>query len=148
MSVRQNILTEFVTRLSGISLLGGYQTDAGALVFVGQTPALSEADPEQALALVVGSDAVGYQGENVLTQLSIVVHAILRADVDEPTLASEAVIADIKKAVEIDRDLGGILTPRGLERGTTTAALRSQGSEYVAATVEYRCRFVERWGQP
>jgi len=148
MSVRQSILTEIVSRLSGISLLGGYQTDAGALVFVGQTPALSEADPEQALALVVGSDAVGYQGENVLTQLSIVVHAILRADVDEPTLASEAVIADIKKAVEIDRDLGGILTPRGLERGTTTAALRSQGSEYVAATVEYRCRFVERWGQP
>ena len=148
MSVRQSILTEIVSRLSGISLLGGYQTDAGALIFVGQTPALSEADPEQALALVVGSDAVGYQGENVLTQLSIVVHAILRADVDEPTLASEAVIADIKKAVEIDRDLGGILTPRGLERGTTTAAQRYQGSEFVAATVEYRCRFVERWGQP
>ena len=148
MSVRQSILTEIVSRLSGISVDNGFQTDAGELVLVGQTPALSEADPEQALAVLVGGDVVGYQGENVLTQLSIVVHALLRADVDQPTLASEAVIADIKKAVEIDHDLGGALQPRGLERGSTTAAKREQGSEFVAATVEYNCRFVERWGQP
>lgn len=148
MSTRQTIIEEIRSRLAGITVDNGYQTDAGALVFVGQTPALSDADPEQALAIRVGGDDIGYQGENVLVTLSLVVHALMRADVDEPTTASEAVIADIKKAVEIDRDLAGALQPRGLERGTTTAADRSQGSEYVAATVEYRCRFVERWGQP
>ncbi len=148
MSVRQNLIAEIVSRLSGILLAGGYQTDAGALIFVGQTPPLAEGDPTEALAVVVGGEEVGYQGENVLVVLSIVVHAIVRADVDQPILASEAVIADIKRAVETDHDLARILLPRGLERGATTAAKREPGSEYVAATVEYRCRFVERWGQP
>ncbi len=148
MSVRQSILTELISRLSGIAVVNGYQTDSGAVVYDGQTPSLAEGDPEQALAVVVGGETLGYQGENVLVLLSVVVHALLRADVDQPTLASEAVIADVKKAVEVDHNLGGILQPRGLERGETTAARREQGSEFVAATVEYRFRFVERWGQP
>lgn len=148
MSVRQNLVAEIVDRLSGILKVNGYQTDAGALVFDGQTPNLSEADPEQALAVILGAETVGYQGENVLVTLSVEIHAVIRADVDQPAAAGEAVLADIKKAVEVDHDLGGILLPRGLERGASAAARREQGSEYTAAVVEYRCRFVEKWGQP
>jgi len=149
MSRRQDVITAFAARLSNITQANGYQTDAGALVLVGQAPVLSDGDPDQALALVIGPDVSGYQGENVQTSIPLTVHALVRAeDITQPYLDAEAVIADIKKAVETDHDLGGLLKPRGLTRGVTTAAVREPSSSFVAASVDYNVEFAEKWGAP
>jgi len=148
MSRRQDIIDELKDRLDNITVANGYQTDAGALVLVGQAPALSETDPQQALALIIGADSVGYQGEDKQISLPVTVHALVRADLDDPAAAAEAVIADIKKAIEQDHNLGGLLKARGLVCGTTTSAMREQGSEYVGGTVSYELLFAEKWGAP
>ena len=42
MSRRQDIIAELTDRLEDITIANGYQTNAGALLLVGQAPALSE----------------------------------------------------------------------------------------------------------
>lgn len=148
MSRRQDVIEEVRTRLEEITTANGYQTNAGNLILMGQTPALSESDPEQALAVTVGQDTVGYQGEDVQVTLPVMIFALVRADLDDPYLAAEAVLADIKKAIETDHNLGGLLKARGLVRGSTTAALRDPASEFVGGSVFYEMMFAEKWGAP
>lgn len=148
MSRRQDIITELTSRLADILITNGYQTDAGALVLVGQTPSLSESDPDQALALVIGPDSVGYQGEDKQITLTVTIHALVRADIATPTTAAEAVLSDIKTAIETDHNLGGLLKPRGLKCAGTVALQREQGSEYIGGSVSYDLEFAETWGAP
>lgn len=146
LSKRQLALTELQERLEGIASAAGYQTDAGALIFIGEAPALGESDPTEALAIVIQPDEPGFQGEKVAITLPIEVWAL--AKTTEPWATVEAVIADIKKAVETDHDLGGTLLPRGLERGPTQTLAREDGQQYVGAAVAYRLRYAESWGAP
>lgn len=153
MSVRQEIIAEVRSRLGAISVVGGFQTDAGVLVLVGQAPSFGPDDPTAVISISISDDESFYQGEKVTVVLPLEVHALVKADLADPYLAAEAVIADIKKAVEkpggvSDHDLGGLAVPRGLARGVTKAALREPGSEYVAARVEYRITYAEMWGNP
>lgn len=147
-SRRQDIIEAVRDRLTAISQANGYQTDAGAVVLVGEAPSFGPADPPQAIALTVDDDSATYQGEQVVVVLPLVVHAIVKADLAAPYLAAEAIVADIKKAIEVDHDLGGLTVRRGLERGVVKAAVREPGSEYVAARVEYRATYAELWGAP
>jgi len=147
-SARQEIITAVKTRLGDISVDSGYQTDAGAVVLVGQAPSFGPDDPTEVLSISVDDDEPIYQGERAVIVLPLVVHALVKADVESPYLAAEAVVADIKKAIETDHDLGGLTLPRGLSRGVTKSALREPGSEYVAARVEYRITYAEMWGNP
>lgn len=154
MSRRQDIITELKTRLASITVDNGYQTDAGENVYVGQVPALNDGDPDQAIAMVVEDDEPGYSGEHTVIRLPIEIRAVVRVNVDDPYAMTEAVIADIKRAIERttegvkDHNLGGLLTPRGLERRSTTAAFRDQGSEFGAGVVRYACLYNELWGEP
>lgn len=147
-SKRQQILAEFVSRLATIRTANGYNTEAGATIFSGEAPQFGPDDPTTALALVVGDDETGYQGENVKCDWPIDVQGFVRATSDPATVIEE-LISDIKRAVEQpDRTLGGLLVPRGIERGNTRALKRETGSEYVGAAVEYRVTFCEKWGAP
>lgn len=148
MSARQDIIDEVRGRLSGILVADGFQTNAGQNVLVGMVPSFSPDDPTQAIALLIDKDEPSYQGEAVVIRVPLVVHACVRADVSDPCVAAEAVIADIKKAIETDHDLGKLALARGLERGVVSAAIREQGSEYVAGSVEYRITYREVWGNP
>jgi len=150
-SVRLDIVSEMAARVAKILKADGYNTNAGQLVFLGEAPTLGPSDAEEAIALVVRDDAVRHQGENVFTVLPVEVQALVKAGVPGPLVAIERVIADIKYAVEMvagqqDHSLGGLLVPRGLERGTTRPLERDAGSEFVGASVEYRLSFAERWG--
>jgi hypothetical protein len=145
---RYDALSELRTRLRTIRAPDGFETDAGQLVFLGEEPVLGPDDPAAAIAIVVGGDEPRYQGQSVVIFLPVEVQAHVRANVDDPWLTIEAVVGDIKKAIETDHDLGGILLPRGLERGTTRPKDRESGSAYVAAGVEYKLLFREQWGAP
>ena len=149
MSTREDVIHALRDRLAAISTTNGFKTDAGQKIFLGETPTLGPSDPAAALALVVGADESTSQGENVISELPIEIQALVKADVTDPLLTIEAVIADIKRAVETtDRSLGGLLVNRGLERGSTRPLEREDGSEVVGAAVEYGLTLAEKWGAP
>ena len=145
-SNRQRALTVLQDRLAGISMAAGYQTDAGQCIFIGEAPLLGESDPDAAIVISIQPDEPGFQGEKVAISLPVSVQAIAKAE--QPWATIEAVLADIKTAVETDRDLDGTLLRRGLERGSTQTIDRDEGSTYIGASILYRLRYAESWGAP
>ncbi len=153
MSVRQAILAEVISRLGTIAIANGYQTDAGLMLFVGELPLLGPDDPPAAIAVIVrdelAADLSGY-GEApdgiTVSVLPIECQAVAKADLEQPWVLVEAVISDIKQAIETsDRSLGGILV-LPLKRGRTRAFGREPGSTIVGAAVPYLATFAEQWG--
>jgi hypothetical protein len=148
MTRRSLILQAFVTRLSAITVDNGFETDAGATIYLGEAPALGPDDPAVAIALVVDDDHPTYQGEQVFNQLPIDICALAKVDIDQSWLAVEALIGDIKRAMELpDRTLGK-LVPRQIIRGVTRTLPRETGSTTIGALVRYTAPFVEVWGNP
>lgn len=146
LSRRQLALQELQNRVAGISTDAGFQTDAGGQVFIGEAPTLGPDDLDAAIAIVIRPDEPGFQGEQAVIRLPVELQAI--AKTTEPWATVEAVIADIKRAVETDHDLGGTLLARGLERGITQPLDREDGSEFIGASVGYRLVYKETWGAP
>lgn len=147
MTRRRAILEAFLARLQGITVANGYATNAGLQVFLNETPELGEDDPPTAIAVVVDDDAPGYQGEKVFITLPLEVNALAAANLTSPWLTAEDVLGDIKKAVEIDVQLAGLLQWR-MERGSTQTAKREPGSTTVGVAVTYRLPYREVWGHP
>lgn len=160
-SKRQAALLDLIARLEFITKAKGYNTDAGEHIFLGEAPTFGEDDPPEALAVLVGEDSPQTSGGLIRTRTPIEIWAVVPATLEQPLLAVEAIIADIKEAVEIeadgsiDRFLGTIdeetsrpygTLPKGLERGSIRALRRQEGSTYVGAAVEYIAHFEESWG--
>jgi hypothetical protein len=137
-----------VSRLSNILTTNGYQTDAGAQVFILEDPALGEDDGPAAIAVVVGADQIQWQGNKGFVVLPVEIQAHSKSGTATPWATVEAVLADIKTAVEQDHDLAGTLNHNGLERGTTRVVKREPGSTTVGTGVEYRLQYAEAWGAP
>lgn len=148
MSRRQEILAKFVERLEQIQVAFGFQTDVGQLVFIGERPVLGPNDPDASIDVVVGADEPGYQGENVFVTLPVTVRAIAKATNATAWSTIEAIISDIKTAIETDHDLSGLLVARGLERGPVEPRDREAGDEIVAAGISYSLKYTEQWGAP
>lgn len=149
MTAREAILSELRLRLRTIAIANGFVTDAGGQVFLGEAPQLGQDDPSHALALVLDDDEVNSQGYLFVT-LPVVVQALAKADLNEPWVAIEAMLGDIKVAIEQtegDRTLGGLLKSE-LRRGSTRTVPREPGGTTVGAAITYRCEYVERWGTP
>ena len=148
MSRRSDILTGFQTRLEAILIAGGFVTDAGENVHLGEAPSLGPDDPDIAVVIIVNEDSVTYQGEQVMVNLPLTLQAIAKADLEEPYLAAEQVLGDIKKAVELaDRTLGG-LVKRQIQRGPTRTLPREPGSTTVGVGITYIVPYTELWGTP
>jgi hypothetical protein len=159
-SKRQAAISDIVRRLEFITKAKGYNTDAGEHIFVGEAPTFGEADPPEALAVLVEEDSPRIEGGLIRTRTPIEIWAVVPAGTSDPLLAVEAIISDIKEAMEIeadgslDRFLGTVTDddrpygtlPKGLERGTIKPLRRQEGSTYVGAAVEYIAHFEERWG--
>lgn len=149
MSTRQAILTELLNRVSAIQVEHGYATDAGVTVFFGESPMLGPDDPTSAIALIVGDDQIDPASsleDDILTRLPIDITAIAKADIVNPWATVEAVIADIKLAIETpDRTLGGLLT-RGLQRGRTRSLDREPGATSIGAAIQYAATYLDAWG--
>lgn len=145
---RQAILETFRERLQVVRKVDGFQTDAGDHVFLGAAPELGEGDPDEAFAVVVLDDEVRYTGEHLAVLLPVGIAAVAKADCDEPWLAIEALLWDIKQAIETDdRSFSGLLAER-FERGPTQTLPREPGSTTVGVMVTYRAPYNEVWGHP
>lgn len=147
-SKRQLILEAIVDRLEAIEPGNDFLTDAGENVYLGFEPPFGPDDPDRAIAVTVDDEQAQRTQANVLSLLPIQIAAIARASIDAPWIAVEEVLADIKRAIELDdRTLGGLLNHR-LERGNTSTLERDEGSETVGAVITYNAQIVEGWGTP
>ena len=146
---RRSILETIKTRLEAIRIAGGFATDAGAQVFLNEAPALGPDDGDVGIVILVGDDRATWQGKCFLLSLPLELQAVAKADLDEPWLAVEDVLGDIKQAIELEdgRTLSGLLSAP-FERGVTATLKREPGSEYVGATIVYHAPYKERWGHP
>lgn len=146
MSTRHAILLAVLTRVSAIEVANGYATDAGLTIRFGESAELGPDDPDAAVAIVVGDDQVEDEGADILTRLPFEVQALAKADTAQPWLTIEAVLDDLKRAMEtVDRTLGGLLT-RDLLRGRTRTLRREPGATTVGAARSYTATYVESWG--
>jgi hypothetical protein len=154
---RERILAAIKARLEAISEAGGYRTNLGAVVKLGEIPRFGPDDPRQALCILPEEDQVdpGALQEGKIPILWPISIAILVApNLSQPWVIVEAGLADVKKAMETgDRTLGGLLkggmnNPGGLLRGTTETFPRQAGSEAVGAKITYAAPFWETWGNP
>ncbi|KKM81663.1 hypothetical protein LCGC14_1327480 [marine sediment metagenome] len=154
-SRRRLILEEFRTRLQKIQTNNGFLTDAGDTIFLGEHVTLGPDDPDTALAIVVEEDfrkpSSQGMGSGALAAVEITlpvsVHALAKADLDEPLLAQEDVIDDIERAIELaDRTLGGLVGE--LTQGSVTPLEREEGSTVVGAAVAYSVVYSKKWGDP
>lgn len=145
-SRRQLILAALLTRAGSITVENGYATDAGARVFLGEEVQLGEDDPPSAIALVV-QDSVPTQSTGYIDEpLDVEVQALVRADLEQPHIAAEVLLADIKHAFETgDRTLGSLLKGE-MTLGPTRVVPRQPGALTVGVGVTYRTRFLRQWG--
>lgn len=157
-SKRERALLELASRLAFIKVDKGYNSDAGGSIFIYEDAKLGPDDP---LAIVIepGPDQPTMAGPRITAHLPIQVQAVVYSPafstVAEKISALEGLIADIKRAVEIDEGeeanlqhgLDGTL-PKGLIRGVTLPLRREPGSEFFGAAVEYTAVIQELWGQP
>lgn len=150
-SNRQRIIEALRDRVCAIRKSSGFQTDAGATVFLGEAPSLGPDDPDVAIAIVIGEDGgQAYQGEQVLLNLPVEFQALAKACLEHPWRSFEAVLADIKTAVELaDRRLGlGRVICHEIERGTTRTLDREEGTDVVGVAITYTVPYTEVWGTP
>jgi hypothetical protein len=141
------ILKAISLRLQDITVANGYNTDAGKLVLLGHSGAkLGPNDPDVAVAIVPGAEEVIHQMENVEALLPIGIHALAKADLQDPGMSIEELVDDIQQAIELeDRRLGGLITV-DLKYQTTESLEREEGSTTVGASVEYAVQFKRGWG--
>jgi hypothetical protein len=126
-----------------------FNTDAGRKIFLGEDPVLGPDDPPQCICIEIQDDEPGSQKEHVVYELPIEVQAIVPADTARPYLAAEAVLADIKAALELDdKTFGGICIREGFRRGPARPLPRPDGSTFVGVAVTYRALLAEKWGHP
>ena len=149
-SRRQQILEALKGRLETIQVANGFNTDGGLSVFLGELPALGPDDPDVAIAMVVGDDEVRYPADlKMLIHLPIDVIAVAKPDSEnrnKPWAMVEALLIDIKVAVELDdRQLGGLLD-NTMRRGNTRTLPRETGSDIIGASITYQLPYVESFG--
>jgi hypothetical protein len=77
-SVRQAVLAAMLARLQAIAAGAGFQTDAGAAVFLGEAPTLGPEDPDTAIAVLVGDDKVTFQSVGVQIRLPMQICALAK----------------------------------------------------------------------
>jgi hypothetical protein len=148
LSRRQLILEALKARAEKIRIADGYQTDAGLTVHLHEAPAFGEDDPETAIAMVVADDELKWHGNKAFIVLPIEFQALAVASPDVPWGALEAILADIKMAIELpDRTVDG-LAAAYMERGTTRTLGREPGVESVGVGVQYLVPYREAWGNP
>ena len=154
-SRRRRILEAFRTRLEEIRTNNGFLTDAGRTIFLGERVTLGPDDPDTALAIVAEEDSRNPPSQGlgsgalaaVEITLPVSIHALAKADLDEPLLAQEDVIDDIERAIELtDRTIGGLVG--GLTQLSVIPLDREEGTTVVGAAVVYSVLYSKKWGDP
>lgn len=145
-SLRQRQLEAFKVRLQAIAKTDGFETDAGSAVYMNEVPAMGPDDPDALIAMVVGDEQPKHQAYGLSMTLPIEVQAIVKTTLDEPWVAAEQMLSDIKKAVELENRTLGRLLLHPLERGITRILPRETGSSFVGVGITYSMERTEAWG--
>lgn len=154
MSRRKDIVGEILARLQGISVAGGFRTDAGGTVLVNELPEFGEVapggdTPAAVLVIMVGADERTWSGKAFMARLPMAVMGLVdtdRVDTGDAWMLAEDLAADIKQAIETeDRRLGTLLM-EFLERGDTELLAREPGTSTMGVVVNYVAPFKEPWG--
>lgn len=123
-SKRRKAILELVRRLEFIQVVKGYSCDAGLNILLGERPAFGPDDPESAISLAFGPDDPTTSGGLVRRRTPIEIHAMVRADLEEPLITLEQLICDIRAAVEIEgRTYYGQIAASGVMAYTFNGAL-------------------------
>lgn len=144
-STRLRILEAIRARLRAVTV--GQIEDT--YVFLGEAPDLGPDDPDIAIAILPGEDAVRRQGQKFLITWPIEIQALVKVDLDEPHVKAEELLADIKQAFELeDLTLGGLVTRDSMQRQPTRIVPREAGMTTVGVGVTYTVDYQETWGAP
>jgi hypothetical protein len=146
---RARIVEEIYRRLRTIRQVDGFETDCGETAAIGEVAELGPDDPAQAIRLAIGDEEVRWQtaGKALLVTLPFSVRALSRAKTD-PWTAIEAMVGDIKRAVEVGDPFTVGVPNVVFERGPVMTLEREPGSVTVGAGVTYRVAYKESWGAP
>lgn len=144
-TARQAILTALLERLGTIRVDDGFNSNAGVTVFLGESPLLGEDDPDAAIAVVLRDDVIRWQGKKAFLDLPLEIQAVAKTTLDACWLTIEALLEDIKRAVET---VDHTIAETKLERGQTRTLPREPGSTTVGAGVTYVVTYAEGWGTP
>lgn len=152
MNEAKTILEYVRDRLELIQVANGYNTDAGLAVLLGESVNLGPDDANSALLIELGDDVPpehgfgDHSGESLGVGLPVSIHGYVRSDIDAPYLAREALIVDIKKAVELADAWPASV--KSVERAGTRRFDREEGTDPVGGSVDYGIVYVETWGAP
>jgi hypothetical protein len=128
-------------RCQTITRAAGYATNAGDHVIVGELLDLGPDDVTQAIALLLNEDIPGQP----MTTVPLEISGLTFADLEEPWLAAEAILGDIRKALETaDKTLGGLV--KSMSKGSVRPYPRQPGSTVVGVTITYQLTMVDPWG--
>lgn len=120
-------------------------------VYLGELPQLDGDNlPDRAIAIVIGDTIPSVQqGDLVIEEeLPVEIQGAARVNLDEPWVSVEDLLADIKRAIEVeDRRLSNLLK-YDMKRGSTRTVPRQEGSAFVGVGVTYLCPILELWGTP
>ena len=155
-SVAKKILLALRSRLEMITLANGYQTDAGRNVMIGQRLADHRADILPAIRVMRSNEpTIQLQGRRRDLTFAASVECFVLADQDNPGLALEDVIADVKKALFLadDRYLQDVVSGKCLlhtELSLDVIALApvEPGSRVESAVMAVSGAFPELYGDP
>lgn len=152
-SKREQFLDQVLSRLAAITVDNGFNTDAGEEVHLGEAPEFGPDDATSHIRVVVDDDEVGPHQAKLFVGLPISIHAIAPVttamNLGLAYRDAERVLADIKRAIELDdRTFGGLVKDKGIVRGSTRTLPRDPGSDFVGVSIEYHAPMHETWGAP
>lgn len=151
-SRRLYILEALARKLEAITITNGFSTDAGLRVVLGQDIDLAESDPDAAIAIVPGAERFASSQTKLYSEWPISIRAVVKADLDQPWLTAEQIIADIETAVEVsDRTLGDLINwngDHGLILDSIASFERAPGSSVVGMEALFIAKIQRSWGDP
>ncbi|MCW8918966.1 MAG: hypothetical protein OQL08_09155 [Gammaproteobacteria bacterium] len=143
----QQIIDWIVTRLQGVTVANGYQTDAGLDVGLGR------ATRDDGYHYVIAADDVepeSQQGNRVKATMEVVIEGYAPADLGNPSIEGRKVLADAERAIFTGLDNRLPLKDIGasLAWGGNSLDYRKDGSDIEICTVTVRATFTKDLTNP
>ncbi len=150
MSLASELSAAIKTRLQGITIANGYNTDIGLRVFAGRGSINIEEVP--CIVLVEEDESVEEQsGTQARVVLPYTIEAHDACDPLNPNDKAHLMLADLKRAIFAgDRTFGGkLIKPKdGLQYTGRSIEVRPDGVKLVAASITIEVRYVENLSEP
>ncbi len=139
-SIRQRIITAIDTRLKGILIAGGYQTNLGSHVFAWRAEPLQESELDGLIYRDATESKVEGCGVDEMT---------LPVEVEIDSTSPEQIrkcLADLEKAIQVDRTWGQLAIHTKLE--TSAMGVEKKEKVFVASKILMAVEYQTVMGDP